>query len=347
MKKEESGDSESIHSATDTAIGDLKCVPELWFEDDNLTLRAEDSIFRISKGFLAARPPVLKTMFSALSHPSAGMLYGCPILELPHASVDVTNFLKAIFNLEYVATATRELQSRHYPTVFFMPPPARAPFSVVIAVLALAHEYGVASLLKRALLHLETFFPITLDGARNYDAPAEGSGMSMLSCDLIALQAASDVGASWCLPSIIYECCTFSLAELLDNTHWHALPACHKRTLLLAHAAQKRGVSTVTRFLFVASPTGCRSAAKCNTARLLWLDVVDAWRATGRDSVPLEFWDDSDWGNMDDQFCDPCLTRFQTSYAQAREVLWTGLPRMYGLHGWDALNKMRAEVFVA
>ncbi|KAJ7799176.1 hypothetical protein B0H14DRAFT_2388215 [Mycena olivaceomarginata] len=39
-------------------------VPELWFEDDNLILHAENTVFRISKGVLAARSSVFGDMLS-------------------------------------------------------------------------------------------------------------------------------------------------------------------------------------------------------------------------------------------------------------------------------------------
>ncbi|KAJ7857819.1 hypothetical protein B0H14DRAFT_2578181 [Mycena olivaceomarginata] len=39
-------------------------VPELWFEDDNLILHAENTVFRVSKGVLAARSSVFRDMLS-------------------------------------------------------------------------------------------------------------------------------------------------------------------------------------------------------------------------------------------------------------------------------------------
>jgi hypothetical protein len=39
-------------------------VPELWFEDDNLILHAENTVFRVSKGVLAAHSSVFRDMLS-------------------------------------------------------------------------------------------------------------------------------------------------------------------------------------------------------------------------------------------------------------------------------------------
>jgi hypothetical protein len=40
----------------------LTRVEDLWFEEDNLIIRAEDSLICVSKGVLAARSPVLKAL---------------------------------------------------------------------------------------------------------------------------------------------------------------------------------------------------------------------------------------------------------------------------------------------
>jgi hypothetical protein len=79
-------------------------VEELWFEEDNLIIRAEDSLFRVSKGILAARSPVLKAMLFGPRQPSPKTeeMYGCSVVELPHSARSVTHFLKAIFDSEYV-----------------------------------------------------------------------------------------------------------------------------------------------------------------------------------------------------------------------------------------------------
>ncbi|KAJ6530298.1 hypothetical protein B0H19DRAFT_967735 [Mycena capillaripes] len=305
----------------------LQRVAELWFEEDNLILRAEDSIFRVSKGVLMARSPVFQTMISGLSHSGPEYPYGCPVIQLHHSAVDVTSFLKAIFDSE-----------------FFLPPPAKAAFSVVIGVLQLAHEYDVKYLLRRALLHFEAFFPSTLDGERSYTITMEGS--DFLSCTLIALRIALEVEALWNLPSIMYECCTFTLAEILDNPNRRDLPASDERTLILAHENQaKLGTSLATAFLYAESSGRCKSTSKCNLGKLVWLGKVDAWRKEGRDSVPLEFWDESDWEHMETDFCRGCLTSFQESYAEGRTALWKALPNTFGLPGWDELNKAKVNMF--
>ncbi|KAJ7661176.1 hypothetical protein B0H17DRAFT_953746, partial [Mycena rosella] len=203
----------SLASPVVKDLDKLHRVEELWFEDDNLIIRAEDSLFRVSRGVLAARSPVFRAMLFGMPQPNPGnavTMYGCPMIQLPHRAADVEYFLKAIFDSE-----------------FFLPPPEKSLFCVVLGVLRLAHEYDVKFLLKRALLHLETFYPSILEGDGVYDSDdespagaesssAEESEPVINGCALAALQAASEVGALWNLPCIIYDCCTLDLNDMLD-----------------------------------------------------------------------------------------------------------------------------------
>jgi len=74
-------------------------VVGLWFEDGNLILKAENSLFRIYTGLLAARSSVFKDML-AFPPPAEGneMLDGCPIVTVYDNAKDMVFFLKAIFD---------------------------------------------------------------------------------------------------------------------------------------------------------------------------------------------------------------------------------------------------------
>ncbi|KAJ6632209.1 hypothetical protein B0H10DRAFT_2251221 [Mycena sp. CBHHK59/15] len=122
---------QSVHSSASMAINDLHHIEELWFEDDTLILRAEDSLFRVSKGVLSAQSPVMKAMLSGIPKAGGTIMYGCPVVELHHSASDVTCFLKAVFDSD-----------------FFLPPPAKSSIWVVNGVIQLAHEYNVHPLLS-------------------------------------------------------------------------------------------------------------------------------------------------------------------------------------------------------
>lgn len=74
-------------------------VVDLWFEDGNLILKAEKSLFRIYGGLLAARSSVFKDML-AFPPPAEGneMFEGCPIVTVYDSAKDMNFFLKAVFD---------------------------------------------------------------------------------------------------------------------------------------------------------------------------------------------------------------------------------------------------------
>ncbi|KAJ6523160.1 hypothetical protein B0H19DRAFT_854030, partial [Mycena capillaripes] len=115
----------------------------LWFSNDTLVLRAENSIFRVSKSMLAARSSVFQNMFEFPPPASGGdqVMDGSPVVRLHDSAADVEAFLRAIFDSSY-----------------FMPPPAPVDDVVVLGILRLSHKYGVNYLHKRAILHLETIY---------------------------------------------------------------------------------------------------------------------------------------------------------------------------------------------
>lgn len=77
----------------------LERVEGLWFEDGNLILQAENSLFRIYSGFLAARSSVFRDML-AFPAPAEGnaMMDGCHIVTVYDSAKDMTVFLKAIMD---------------------------------------------------------------------------------------------------------------------------------------------------------------------------------------------------------------------------------------------------------
>jgi len=91
-------------STTDTpSLDDRERVEDLWFEDGNLILQAENSLFRIYSGFLAARSSVFRDML-AFPPPAEGNpeMDGCHIVPVYDSAKDMAVFLKAIIDSRYV-----------------------------------------------------------------------------------------------------------------------------------------------------------------------------------------------------------------------------------------------------
>jgi hypothetical protein len=75
-------------------------VQELWFDDGNIVLRAGDSLYRVYRGTLTSRSSVFQAMLSLAPPPNSELVEGCPLVELPDPEVEVTPFLRAIFEPE-------------------------------------------------------------------------------------------------------------------------------------------------------------------------------------------------------------------------------------------------------
>ncbi|KAJ7611824.1 hypothetical protein FB45DRAFT_803914 [Roridomyces roridus] len=127
-------------------------APELWFEDGNLVIQAENSHFRVHRGILAACSPVFQDMLSFPQPPDSELVEGCPIVRLQDSAEEVAVFLKALFKPNY-----------------FMPFPAQTEYAIIRGCLRLGNKYGVVHLRIRALVHFSSRYRTSLadwDAAR-------------------------------------------------------------------------------------------------------------------------------------------------------------------------------------
>lgn len=68
----------------------------IWFDDGNIVLQAEDTVFRVYKGVLACHSVIFKDMFD-LPQPNEVQRYdGCELVVIPESSQDLEIFLKAL-----------------------------------------------------------------------------------------------------------------------------------------------------------------------------------------------------------------------------------------------------------
>jgi hypothetical protein len=71
---------------------------DLWFNDGNIVLRAENTVYRVHIGMLAGNSSVFRTML-ALPQPAgndAETYDGCPLVLMPDSAYDMDQFLKAL-----------------------------------------------------------------------------------------------------------------------------------------------------------------------------------------------------------------------------------------------------------
>ncbi|TFK98497.1 hypothetical protein BDV98DRAFT_572768 [Pterulicium gracile] len=83
---------------------DLVRCPDVWYEDGTIILRANNVMFKVYKGILSAQSPVFKDMFGVSQPFDAPSYEGCLVVDVHDTPEDLTVFLKALHQWEYVAT---------------------------------------------------------------------------------------------------------------------------------------------------------------------------------------------------------------------------------------------------
>ena len=77
-------------------------VSDLWYNDGNVVLQAESSLFRVSLGVLAARSPIFDDIQKLPRSQDQEMYDDCPLIVLPDKAEDLGNFLRAVYNSGWV-----------------------------------------------------------------------------------------------------------------------------------------------------------------------------------------------------------------------------------------------------
>ncbi|KAJ7473854.1 hypothetical protein B0H11DRAFT_1675936, partial [Mycena galericulata] len=288
----------------------------LWFQTDALVvLRAEDRIFRVSQSILAARSPVFQAMFEFPQPAAEGdeFMDGSHVIRLHDAAADVEPFLRAIFDSSY-----------------FMPPPAEAEFHAVLGILRLSHKYDVEYLHKRALLHLETVYPITVSRyfKLNYRE-------SIIALDLKAISVLQEVGATWLLPAAFYIVGTCPTKTILAaGDAWHKLFEDTKQTCLRMEAHNVRATYKMLRFLAPSSHESCLFPETCDsTRRDMSNDSVFCRGGWETDQEPLSEWA-MRWGLLRERLCTQCFAEARMEHDATGEEIWEAFPHRCGLEGW-------------
>ncbi|KAK7062374.1 BTB domain-containing protein [Favolaschia claudopus] len=303
-------------------------VDDLWFPDANLVLRAENSMFRVSSGILAARSSVFRDMttFPQPTPLEDETVEGCIVVRLHDSAAEAKCFLRAVFD-----------------SSFFMPPPSPVLLTTVIGVMRLAHKYHIPYLFRRALSHLDGFCAITLSELqgsirKDYHIIPDAEPVSLV-------RAVSEVGALWLLPASYY-----SLIINLPPTS-AAFNNLQPDELRLCWAAQLqciRAVGITYRFLRNL-PTASCSSTECIDVICHAQNSVDRWSElqngnSALDLDPLGPWVFNYINNQ--QLCPQCETVGRRLFSEAQKQVWEHLPGMFALPTWKQLIEMRQKVLM-
>ncbi|KAJ7715501.1 hypothetical protein B0H14DRAFT_3013857, partial [Mycena olivaceomarginata] len=307
----------------------------LWFADGGLIIRAETTLFRLSRDFLAARSPVFADMVSLPTPKNVEMMNGCPFVFLTDSAKDLATFLKALIYSD-----------------FFESFPAPTTFSDIASVLRMSHKYEVDYLRKRALIHLSAVCPTTLLEWERFDSTTcswfPDTDVEYLDLILLARQTS----ANWILPTAFYRLCQHVDEDSIINGA-NLLELTSSDKVACMRAIRTLETTCTTRVLeFLSTPLhikGCHSVMplRCAYSRIKTRFAAESWRqyeAAKVPFLPLELWSISDWDRAAlADVCRNCMSFVKEAHKEAKQDVWDRLPALFGLCDWRSLEKLKTE----
>ncbi|KAJ7756616.1 hypothetical protein B0H16DRAFT_1721681 [Mycena metata] len=282
----------------------LTRAANLWYDDGNLIIQAEEVIFRVSRGILAQQSAVLADVLSLDDLANLPVFEGCPVIQFPHRTIDVENFLMSIFRSNPFASRS-----------------TRITLDSILAAFRLGTAYSIPKWPQNALFFLSSVYPTTFEQFLSI-----GLDPSYCRDQIIpVIQFARAHALDWILPVAFYRFCLgMSSKDLFYGEEY----AGSRVTLSLADQTRcHQGEQDLRNWPRNALLDRYVRRASDNELIAL-LGVVPDLRATWAPSP-------------DSNLCDVCLANSHQWHSDQRRSLWEALPQFFGLSDWTVLNELK------
>ena len=213
-------------------------------------------------------------------------------------------------------------------------------FAVVAGILRLSTKYQVPHLRRRAIQHLITAYPTTLQAWDSRNTSRTIPAIPYVPFAVLELARLTDVEIV--VPAAMYCCCTSSIKDIVDGVPWSGsqldMSWADKRTCVIGRQELLSAKqSMICAFLKPDSVPPCDTTDSCNTGRLkaVFTNTDDEY------CDPL--WDRFDWAKFAQVVCSSCLAASRGRYEKARKDLWSNLPRIFNLRSWTELEASLTE----
>ncbi|KAJ6616627.1 hypothetical protein B0H10DRAFT_1799065 [Mycena sp. CBHHK59/15] len=313
------GSDESLPSSTQ-----VKRSPDIWFEDGTIILEAECTQFKVFKGILAANSTVFNDMLVIGSFPDISeMVEGCPVVRVYDTALDLMHFLKAIHHGGYYEPAETK------------------DFLLIAAILRLSTKYNVDFLRRRALAHISSLYPTTL---QEWDQRKDTSMEVFNARPFAVLLLAKETGHQALLPACMYLCAdSVDINDILDGLKsidgkhleldWPDKRACIRGRQNLLLALRSEVFAFLTGSLAIPN---CVSPQRCDSSKLRWLQSLEASLGNGCPGIfSIKF----PWVSFRKAVCDNCYTASYTNSNTQRQFIWDKLPSYFDMPPWEELSK--------
>ncbi|KAF7974530.1 hypothetical protein HWV62_11996 [Athelia sp. TMB] len=318
---------------SETPSGDLSSLvqpvrsEDVWYDDGNIILQAENTQFKVVKSILQRNSSVFKDMLS-LPQPTSSdteLVEGCPVVHLSDSADEVRYVLKALFEREYVAFGEQ------------------LPLAVISAFICLGKKYDIQKLYAEAVKKMYQEIPVTLT---DYDAlPNEWTLVEDLEYMEVVILARRS-GLLSLLPFVFYQCCyRYSTADIVTG-----LVIDDESKILLSHQDQIVCLGGYRACCEIQADTtygwihDCDSLGPSCTTRKICKKAKQAYSLEHFNSRPglraLVEWSDC----APPDLCDECIKEGRLKHAAGRLEFWEKLPGIFDLPPWTQLLKERQEI---
>ncbi|KAJ6490162.1 hypothetical protein DFH09DRAFT_1053808 [Mycena vulgaris] len=297
---------------------------DYWFDDGNIILQVESTLFRLTKSMLSLHSSVFRDMFMMPLPTDEPTVDDCPVVILSgDTPQDWTHLLGAI-----------------YPTCLPEGPPS---FALIAAVLRLSKKYDLHLFRQDCIRRLKVEFPANLtdfDDFENWELIEEDDDILF---PLLSLAREIDVHSI--LPSIYYHI-------INDREEMHGVVyakdaslntddrlACLQGYMKLLELQSKTTMAWLDSDNVYIPTKQCRSVGDCEDA--LNAIIVSVSRPGRPEIRALDNWN-KDWEN-DFSLCRFCRQEAMEVFERGRKKCWKKLPSVFGLPDWEKLNSLDFE----
>ncbi|RDB15308.1 hypothetical protein Hypma_004731 [Hypsizygus marmoreus] len=319
---------------TTTATKDDSALPSrsknIWIDDGNVILHAEQTLFRVHKSILSRESSVFDDMFKVPQPANEPTIEGCPVIWISDSDVEVECFLRALYDGWWYYGLTL------------------AGMGAISAILRISRKYDCPNLCRRTMARLKLEYPKTLvewDKSRDLWRGIAGSK----GVDIQAVNLAAELSLDMILPAAYAACIeTRSFDELLRGVELDG------KVVNLSPDAKMACISGVQKFaqaqlehtfkwLVGSPPSNPPVSAACSQPRtclVLKLQTLAFFIGkTPKALAGLNTWDE--WIEKDtftSKLCSKCRAEAKDSFTEGRDALWTSLPSLFGLPTWEDMK---------
>ncbi|KAM5544034.1 hypothetical protein V8D89_002220, partial [Ganoderma adspersum] len=325
---------------------------DIWFEDGNVVVIAQNTAFRFHKGVLSHHSQVFRDLF-LVPQPSASeasqidVLDGCPVVHVSDTSFDFKELLRAL-----------------YGGVSYLYPGRSAAFPVLAALGRLAHKYQLDQLLEAVIQRLKGSFTTRLDvWDRSGGFDPTLSPMRLYRNHAVeALNLFRLLDRPEMMPMAVYGCCQLAPKALVrgvqradgvsleclspDDLEWclAVKDTLMRQTVrLLANLC----LALEARIASAADDGRCPSPFTCVVAMKAWLDDWRVCPEEHMDENPLDeyYAVKLDQVEEDEALCAACAGAVRDRLSELRHEIWMNLPDFLGLQIAGTLSGHSATHF--